>query len=63
MSISAFGPSHKELVAADRAFTDMRSAKAFDAFEDAWRRLLNALEKCWSKMEQSGKSRVSDFQP
>jgi hypothetical protein len=63
MGISPFRPSQKELAAADRAFTDMRTARAFDAFEEGWCRLLNALEKCWSKMEHSGKSRGAEFQP
>jgi hypothetical protein len=63
MATSSFGPSHKELTAADRAFADMRNAKSFEVFEEAWRRLLSAVEKCWSKMEQSGKSRGPKFQP
>src|SRR2546430_13756093 len=63
MGITGFGAAHKELFAAERAISDMRTARKFADFEESWRRFLNATEKCWTKIENAGKSIASDFQP
>jgi hypothetical protein len=63
MGTTVFGAAQKELFAAERAISDMRAAKTFADFEESWRRFLNATEKCWTKIENAGKSLASDFQP
>lgn len=52
--IGAFSVARREITAAERHLTNMRSCESFEDMDIEWRGFLVSIEKVWKKVERAG---------